>query len=187
MEINRFDKVQGVVTKEAIVEGRFVTLGEHTETHGFGSREDLLGAKVPTTADEAARAKYVVTWPVSNGPVPFYEPTPSYDWSLRAGGFDQAANVPFDARVYLTYPGYTDGATIPSGNLALAFTEGVFTIPSGGFVYDADIIKPGAALVVGYSGGEEGKLKYTAALAVGVVGFTEEFDSTSFKLRVRVE
>ena len=42
MEINRFDKVQGVVTTDNIVEGRFVVLTSHSETYGFGSREDLF-------------------------------------------------------------------------------------------------------------------------------------------------
>lgn len=188
MEINRFDKVQGVVVTEDIVEGRFVVLGTHSETHDFGSREDLLGAKVPTSDEEAKRARYIVTWPVSNVPAgqPIYQPTPSYSFSLRQG-FGSAANVPFDAKVYLTYPGYTDGATIPSGNLALAFTEGVFTIPSGGYIYSADVIVKGAALIVEYSGADAGKPKYTASLAVGVIGFTENYDSSTGALTVRVE
>jgi hypothetical protein len=191
MEINRFDKVQGVVTTEDIVEGRFVVLGQHSETHDFGSREDLLGAKKPHTTEDGKRAKYIITWPVSNGQTPIYQPLPSYDFSLRQG-FGDDANVPFDAKVYLTYPGYTDGATIPSGSLALAFTEGVFTLPSGSFIYGADIIKKGAALVVcteDDDGGASyaGKLKYAAALAVGVIGFTESFDASTFKLTVRVE
>lgn len=185
MEINDFEKVKGVVTTEDIVEGRFVVLGEHTETYDFGSRTDLLGAKVPTTAEEASRAKYIITWPVSNSQTPMYQPTPSYPFSLRQG-FGGAANVPFTSKVYLTYPGYMDGETIPSGNLALAFTEGVFTLPSGAYVYGADIIKKGAALVVDY-GSDKGKVKYTATLAVGVVGFTESYDSATGKLTVRVE
>lgn len=188
MEINRFDKVQGVVATEDIVEGRFVVLGTHSETHDFGSQEDLLGAKKPTSAEEAKRAKYIVTWPVSNVPAgqPQYVPTPAYAFSLRQG-FGSAANVPFDAKVYLTYPGYTDGATIPSGNLALAFTEGVFTLPSGAYVYSADVIVKGAAVIIEYSGADAGKPKYTAALEVGVVGFVENYDSTTGKLTLRIE
>jgi hypothetical protein len=190
MEINDFEKVKGVVTTEDIVEGRFVVLGgAHSETYGFGSREDLQGAKVPHTAEEGLRAKYIITWPVSNGQTPIYEPTPSYPFSLRQG-FGGAANVPFDAKVYLTYPGYTDGETIPSGSLALAFTEGTFTIPSGSYIYGANIIVPGAALVVCTVDGDTtnaGKVKYAAALAVGVIGFTESWDETTGKLTVRVE
>jgi hypothetical protein len=186
MEINRFDKVQGVVTTEDIVEGRFVVLGAHSETHGFGSREDLLGAKLPLTDEDTKRAKYIVTWPVSNGQTPIYQPTPSYPFSLRQG-FGDDPNVPFDAKVYLTYPGYTDGETIPSGSLALAFTEGVFTLPSGSFVYDADIIVPGAAFTIAGSGANSGKPEYAASLAVGVIGFVESFDPSTFKLTVRVE
>lgn len=188
MEINRFDKVQGVVLTEDIVEGRFVILGTHSESHDFGSHEDLLGAKVPASEEEANRAKYIVTWPVSNVPAgqPIYQPTPSYAFSLRQG-FGSDANVPFDAKVYLTYPGYTDGATIPSGNLALAFTEGVFTIPSGGYVYSSNIIAKGAAVVIEYSGDDAGKPKYTNTLAIGVVGFVENYDSTTGALTIRIE
>jgi len=191
MEINRFDKVQGVVTTQDIVEGRFVVLGEHSETNDFGSNEDLLGAKLPHTTEDGKRAKYIITWPVSNGQTPIYQPTPSYPFSLRQG-FGGDANVPFDAKVYLTYPGYTDEAVIPSGSLALAFTEGVFTIPSGSYVHGADIIKKGAALVVCTTdddGGEStaGKVKYAAALAVGVIGFTEFYDPANDRLTIRVE
>jgi hypothetical protein len=191
MEINRFDKVQGVVVDADVVEGRFVVLGTHSETYDFGSNEELLGAHVPQSTEEGKRAKYIVTWPVSNSPTPMYQTNPAYTFALRQGGWDQAKNTPFTTKVYTTYPGYMDGETIPSGSLALAFTEGVFTIPSGSYVYDANIIVKGAALVVCNTADDTaayaGKVKYTASLAVGVIGFTEYYDLTTGKLTVRVE
>jgi hypothetical protein len=191
MEINRFEQVRGAVAQADTVEGRFVVVVPNVWSVDFGSEEDLVGARVPATAEEGKRARYIATWPVSNGQTPIYQPTPSYAFSMRAGGWDQAGNVPFDAKVRLTYPGYQDGETIPSGNQMLLFTEGTFTIPSGGYVYDANIIVQGAALVVADTQSDTaalaGKLKYTASLAVGVVGFTESYDSTTGKLTVRIE
>lgn len=187
MEINGFDKVRGAVAMADTVEGRFVVVVPNTFSENFGSEEDLVGVRVPATSDEALRAKYIITWPVFNGQTPIYQPTPHYAWGMRSGAFEQAGNVPFSAKVYLTYPGYVDGETIPSGNLALAFTEGTFTLPSGCYVYSANIIKIGAALVVEYSGADAGKVKYNSSMAVGVIGFTESYDSTTGRLTVRVD
>jgi hypothetical protein len=191
MEINRFEQVRGAVAMEDTVEGLFVVVVPNTFSVDFGSQEDLVGVRVPATTEEGKRARYIITWPVSNGQTPIYQPTPSYAFSMRAGGWDQATNIPFDTKVRLTYPGYQEEEVIPSGNMALAFTEGTFTIPSGGYVYDTNIIKTGAALVVCNTADDTaalaGKLKYTASLAVGVIGFTEGYDSATGKLTVRVE
>jgi hypothetical protein len=191
LEINRFDNVRGVIAMEDVVEGRFIVIVPNTFTNDFGSEADLVGARTPDTADEGKRARYVITWPVSNGQTPIYQPTPSFPFALRQGGWDQAVQTPFDTKVYLTYPGYTEGETIPSGNMALAFTEGTFTIPSGGYVYSSNIIVQGAALVVcdATSDGAPaaGKLKYSATMAFGVIGFTEKYDAATGKLTVRVE
>ena len=62
MEINRFEDVLGVVTIADVVEGRFGVLTSHSESYDFGSRSDLPGFKVPATAEEAKRAKFVITW-----------------------------------------------------------------------------------------------------------------------------
>ena len=117
-------------------------------------------------------------------------PTPSMAFANR-GGFDQAANLPFATTVYMTHPGNQEGLTIPSGTKALAYTEGTFTLPSGSFIYSADIIVPGAPIIVSDTAtdgaGEGGKAKYTATMAVGVIGFTERYDSTANKLTVRIE
>lgn len=189
MEINKFEDVLGVVAQADTVEGRFVVLTTNAFSHNFGSDADLAGAVVPATAEAAKRAKYILTWAVDNRQTPIYMPTPSMDFALR-GGFDQAANAPFNTKVYLTYPGYQEGHTIPSGTKCLAYTEGTFTLPSGSFVYSADIIKPGAALVVGNTADDTtdaGKVKYTATFAAGVIGVTEKYDSVTNRLTVRVE
>ena len=49
MELNKFDKVEGVVIIEDIVEGRFVVLTPHSETQDFGSNEDLPGVNFCAT------------------------------------------------------------------------------------------------------------------------------------------
>jgi peptidoglycan hydrolase-like protein with peptidoglycan-binding domain len=186
MELNRFEDVLGVVTTDAIVEGRFVVLCGHSETYDFGSREDLPGVKVPATSEEATRAKFVLTFAVDNRPTPIMEPVPATTFGLR-GGFGAAANAPFSATVYLTPPGNQEGLTIPSGTPALAFTEGTFTLPSGAYIYSSNLVVPGAAFVIEHSGADAGKPKYTATNAVGVIGFVERYDSTTGKLTVRVE
>ena len=167
MEINNFLRVEGVEVVADIVEGRFGLMCANTDT---GVKSDLPGFRVPATAEEALRSKYIVTWPVDNRQPPLISPMPSYAFALRDGGFDQVANTPLTpSKVYLTYPGYTNGATIPSGNMALAFTDGIFTIPSGGFTDSADIHVAGAMFTVGYSGAAAGKPVYAAADAVGVL------------------
>jgi hypothetical protein len=184
MEINRFEDIVGGVAQADIVEGRFVLLTANTVSENFGSKEDLPGMKVPSTAEEATRAKYVSAFAVDNRPTPIYQPAPSMDFALR-GGFDQAANLPFATTVYLTHPGNQEGMTIPSGASMLGFEEGTFTLPSGAYVYSADIIVPGAALVVEYSGADAGKPKYVATNAVGVVGETDRYDATDGRLTIR--
>jgi len=187
MEINRFEDVVGGVTQDDIVEGRFVYLMDNkVGTIDFGSWADLPGFNIPQTADEAARAHFVITWPVDNRQLPFYQPYPAFAYALRQG-FDQAANSPFNAKVYTTYPGNMNNETIPSGTLALAFTDGVFTIPSGQFVYSADIIVPGAAIVIEYTGADAGKPKYSATSQWGVVGYTEKFFLDTYALQIKVE
>lgn len=190
MEINRFEDVLGVVTTNTVVEGRFGVLTSHSESYDFGSRSDLPGFKVPATAEEAKRAKFIVTWAVDNRETPIMESIPSYSFAQR-GGWDQAANAPFSATVYLTHPGNQEGLTIPSGVPALAYTEGTFTLPSGAYVYSSSIIVPGAAIVIADTASDgassAGKPKYASSMAAGVVGFTERYDSATGKLTIRVE
>lgn len=180
----------GVVVTEDIPEGRMVLLTSHNATIDFGSRNDLPGVKLPADSTEAGLAKYVVTWPVTNaqahGPINMFIPMPSFDWSLRQGGWDQAANVPFSAVVHLTYPGHKDGVTIPSGYLALAFDRGVFTVPSGQYVYSAELATPGAPLevlnIADDTLAEAGKLAYNAA---GTIAVVERYNSDLNELTFR--
>jgi hypothetical protein len=190
MEINKYTDIIGVITRQAIVEGRMVILTDNNSAdHDFGSRSDLPGVRVPASTTEAARAHYIVTWPVNNanseGEIVWLKTIPSMSYSLRRGGWDQAANVPFSATVYLTYPGNQESVEIPSGYLALAFARGVFTIPSGQYVYSADIMNPGAPLEVlnsGDDGADAGKLAYNAS---GTIAVVERYDSSDGSLTFR--
>lgn len=188
MEINHYgDTILGVVPTADVVEGRMVLLTSHSFSYDFGSRTDLPGAKVPATAAEAIRARYVITFAVDNRATPIYQPVPSFSYALRAGGWDQASNVPFSATVYLTQPGHQEGLTIPSGTPSLAFGEGIYTVPSGAYVYSADIETPGFPLTVADTAtdgaGSAGKLKADATSPVAeVVRFDSATDKLTFKI-----
>lgn len=191
MEINKYTDIMGVVTGEDIPEGRMVFLTSHTENYDFGSKVDLPGVRLPLNDTDAAEAKYVITWPVSNanaeGPIRMFIPTPSFAWALRRGGWDQSANVPFSATVHLTYPGHQEGVTIPSGFQALAFDRGVFTVPSGHFVHSAGIAVPGAwleALNKTDDAGSEGMLSVTGTKTKSVA-VVERFDTEKYSLTFR--
>lgn len=148
MEINEYgDTILGVVANENMVEGRMVCLTNHGFNVDFGSRTDLPGAELPDTAAEANRARYIITWAVDNQPTPIVVGAPHYDWALRRG-WDQAQTFPFTATIYLTHPSNQEGLTIPSGNLCLAFGEGIYTVPSGNYVYSANVEIPGTQLSV---------------------------------------
>jgi len=191
MEINKYTDIIGVVTGQDIPEGRMVFLTSHVEDYDFGSKTDLPGVRLPLNGTDALEAKYVVTWPVSNanaeGPIRMFIPTPSFDWALRRGGWDQSANVPFSATVHLTYPGHADGVTIPSGFQALAFDRGVFTVPSGHFIYSAAIAVPGAwleALNQTDDTTDAGKLSVTTTKAESVA-VVERFNLAEYSLTFR--
>lgn len=191
MEINKYTDIIGVIACGDVVEGRMVILTSHGSSYDFGSRADVFGARVPYTAAEAAKAKYVITWPVTNAKVTddirMIVPFPAYNWSLRQGGWDQAGNVPFTGKIYLTYPGNQNGVTIPSGYQALAFDKGVFTVQSGGFTFSASIMAAGAPLRVKDAAtdtiAEAGKLVYDAAS--GVIAIVERFNSEDGSLTFR--
>jgi hypothetical protein len=189
MELNNFDEVEGVVATEDIVEGRFVLMCAHTWDNDFGSMVDLPGVKLPTSATEAAKAKYILTWAVDNRKPPYIVPMPAFPFAMRDGGFDQTQNTPLTPdKVYLTYPGYVDGETIPSGTACLAFTDGTFTLPYGDYVYSANIIVPGASCEINAAGGADaGKPQYVAAPAAGVTMETVRFDSVTGALTIRVD
>lgn len=187
MEINAFEDVIGVVPVVDVVEGRFVVLSTHDYRPDFGSQEDLPGVHIPATTEQARRARFVLTFAVDNRPLPLINSYPQMDFALR-GGFDQDANAPFSNTMHLSYPGNQDGRTIASGQSALAFSHGTFTIPSGGYIYNASMINPGASLIIANTaddGGDAGKLKYTASEAVGVLFETYSFDSETARITVR--
>jgi len=185
MEIRNYQDIMGTVAIEDIVEGRMVLLTSSSETHDFGSQEDSPGIKVPANSTEADEAKYICAFAVDNRSLPIYQPTPALSYALR-GGFDQTANVPFSATVYLSHPGNMVGQTIPSGEPALAFAGGVFTVPSGSFIYHASL-DAGAFLVAANTGddgaGEGGKLKYSASAGIGKV---IQYNSTTNELTFRI-
>jgi hypothetical protein len=188
MEINEFEDVLGVMPVQDIVEGRFVTLCAHTFSKDFGSETDLPGVKLPANAAEAARAKFCLTWKVDNSSTPIYA-VPSYPFAQR-GGWDQPANAPFSTTMYLTHPGNQEGLTIASGVSALAYTEGTFTLPSGAYIYSANIIVPGATIRIHQAdegtASDAGKPMYDADMDIQIVAETREYNSTTGALTIRV-
>lgn len=190
MEINRLDQVIGVVTTADVVEGRFVLLTSHSKNYDFGSLTDLPGAKVPATAEEAKRARYCVTWAVDNRKPPYYQPMPAYSFALRQGGWDQAGNVPFSANVWMTYPGYQNSKTIPSGTPSLAIGPGTVTIPSGQYIYNVSLVVPGAPVIVANTAEDTtdaGKPKYQATIDERVIGYVEQYDSSTGNLTINIK
>jgi hypothetical protein len=163
MEINHYgDTILGTVPQEDIVEGRMVCLIANVHSRNYGSQTDLPGVKRPDTRVEAARSRYIIAFEQDNRSLPLYQPQPHFDWALRYG-WDQAANAPFSATVYLTHPGQQECLTIPSGQGALAFGEGIYTVASGCYIYSAAVEIPGTQLEVANdaddSEADSGKLK----------------------------
>jgi hypothetical protein len=188
MEINHYgDTILGVVLTENIVEGRMVLLTSHSFDEDYGSLVDLPGVKLPDNTDEATRARYILTWAQDNRSLPIYQPQPHFDNALRYG-FDQAANAPFSPdEVYITHPGVQEGLTIPSGVSAVAFGEGIYTVPSGGYVYSAEVEIPGMPLAVCDANTDgatsAGKLHYQTTTTVAEV---VKFDSSTSKLTFKI-
>ena len=186
MEINKYTDITGVVVLEDIVDGRMVLLTSHSQSINFGSQTDLPGAKLPDDATDAKKAHFVVTHAVDNTKPPIYVPYPQLSFALR-GGFDQAANVPLTSvDVHLTPLSVTEGRTIPSGALALAFGPGVFTVPSGAFICSADGGVPGTWLQVSSNGVYAGKLEEDADYSEGGFAQVERYNSTDNKLTFRL-
>ena len=188
IEINKFSDIIGVVTTEAIPEGRMVLLTSHSQSHDFGSRTDLPGVKLPDTSAEAAKAKYVAVFAQDNRSLPIYQPMPSYAYNLRMGWGVGANNVPITgATIYLTHPGNMKGQTIPSGQLAVAHAGGVYTVYSGGYIYSANFA-PGAFLVAANtaddSEADAGKLKYSASAGIAIVERFVEGEKLQFRTLV---
>ena len=187
MEINKYRDITGVVTAEAIPEGRMVLLINHNQTHDFGSREDLPAAKLPDTTTEAAMAHFCIAFAVDNTQPPLYKPMPSLGVFATRYGFESASNMPFNADVTMVPDSNTIGRTIPSGALALAFGPGTFTVPSGAFVYSAEMEVPGNWLTVADTASDgaaaAGMLKYSATATPMQV---ERYDDTNNRLTFRI-
>jgi hypothetical protein len=190
MEINRFDDVLGVVVQNDTVEGRFVVLTANALGGSFMNvDDDLPGARVPATAEEAKRAKFCLTFAVDNRLTPIVDyPQTTYDF--RGGWVNSQAGPLTGLKMWLTHPGNQESQTIPSGYKGLAFTEATVTIPSGQYIYDANLETPGAAFIVGNTtddAADAGKPKYAASMAVGVIGFVQDYNSDTGALTLRIE
>lgn len=184
MEINHWgDTIIGAVAQEDLVEGRMVHLCANAFSRNFGSQADLPGCELPDSAAESAASRYVVTFESDNRKTPIYEPHPAFSYALRYG-FDQDANAPFDATVYLTHPQVQEGLTIPSGSGCVLFGEGIYTVPSGAYIYDAIIETPGVQLEVDNSGSNAGKLKVydSGGIVAEVVYYDDDTAKLTFKI-----
>lgn len=192
MEIRKFSDIIGVITTQAMVEGRCVLLTNAPSYTGiWGLHGDVAGVKLPMNANQASQAKYVLGWEMSNLPTPILYPNDAYNWILRNQGFEAGQRSP-DAdtgtvmtgkSIYLTTPSVTEDLTIPSGVKALAYGGGVFTFPSGSFVYSSDLENVGATVTVEYAAGaDRGKPKYASD---GTFGVVEQWDATAFAVTVR--
>ena len=190
MRINDIDEVVGVVVQADMTEGKFGLLCANAAgTYDFGSRANLPGIRVPATADEAEAARYCVTWQKDNRKPPYYVAQPDFGTSLRKGGFDQAANSPFSATVYMTYPGYTEGVDIPFGTPALGYAGGIVTIPSGDYIYAAGLTVMGAYVIVANTDEDTtdaGKAKVQATFDGRVIGTVEDYDTANGDLTIRL-
>jgi len=191
MEIRHYEDIKGVVPTADVVEGRFGLLTSHSWDNDFGSDTDLPGFKVPATAAEATVARWCITWPVDNRQFPAALAYPKLSYSLRVGGFDQTANLPASLTLYGTNPANQEGLTIPSGYKSLAFRGGYFTLPSGCYIWNANLATPGTLVAVADTNtdgaGTAGKIKYEASMdADQVVGEVYRYDSTTGRLTVRI-
>lgn len=148
MELRRFHSSVGDTLGEGVVEGRMVV-------------RTANGAIRPTSSGEAAKAFYCAMFTVDNRKPPLYVPMPTIAWALREG-WDRDENVPFSATVHLTYPGYKDAQTIPSGEKVVLLGPGnTITVSSGQWVYSV-LVVAGALLEVIYTGDNKGKLRLLA-------------------------
>jgi len=168
MELRRFHSSVGDTTAEAVVEGRMVV-------------RTALGARRPVTANEA-KYVYCAMFTVDNRKPPIYVPTPSIDWALREG-WDRDENVPFDAKVHLTYPGYKDAGTIPSGDKVVLLGPGnTISVSSGQWNYSTDV-GAGDLLEVIYSGADRGKLQlFSSGTAIAMCREVETDGDLTFDI-----
>ena len=191
-EIRKFSDIIGVLTTQAMVEGRCVFLTTAPTYAGvWGLHADLVGVKLPMNTTQAAEAKYVLGWAMDNRPTPIMYPMPAYNYIVRNLGFESGQRSPdslqgtplTERTIYLTTPSVTEGLTIPSGEKALAYAGGVYTFPSGHFVYNVALQTPGTRVTVQHAAGaDRGKPMYSAT---GIFGVVEQWDASVFAVTIR--
>lgn len=185
----RFRKIAdsiGAVATEDIVEGRMCIIVEHSQNHNYGSRQDLVGCRVPATSDEAKEALYLAAFSVVKQEPPIYVDYPANPSNLRQG-FSGNSNLPFNADVYTTPPSMLQGQTIASGSLVALHAGGTYTVTSGNYVYSANLV-PGARLNVCDTASDgasaAGKLEYNATAGGGIATVVHH-DTTKRELTFR--
>jgi len=185
----RFRKIAdsiGAVAVGDIPEGRMCIIVDHNQDHNYGSRTDLVGAKLPATADEAKEALYLAAFSVTEQQPPIYVNYPASPGNIR-GGFDGATNLPFNADVYTTAPSMLQGRTIPSGSLVALHAGGTYTVTSGHYIYNASIVA-GSRLEVLNTADDgatsAGKLSLEATAGAGIATVIEH-DTTKRELTFR--
>lgn len=163
MEVRRFHTSHAATLMRLTVEGRMVVRVDNTVNVAAFGQQLQSGARTPGTLAEAARARFVVAFPVTERKPPHYIPTPSYPWALRQG-FDWPTNLPMTPDVYMTWPGMQEDHYIPSGWNVVCFEGGTYTVNSGQWVYDP-LIVPGVELEVNYNvgAGTDGMLQILAS------------------------
>lgn len=184
-----YDNIISVIPTADVVEGRMGLLTTHSHSYDFGSKEDRPGFKVPATAEEAKRAKFMIAWGEDNRETPIISPIPSTVFNTR-NGYGSTANAPItSATVYLTQPGHQEGLTIPSGTYSLAYFAGTYTVESGSYIYNAALENVGAPVIVANTAEDTtdaGKLKYQATMDERVVGLVIDFNSSTSALTVQL-
>lgn len=185
----RFRKIAdsiGAVAVGDIPEGRMCKIVSHSQTHNFGSREDLVGAKLPATADEAKEALYIAAFSVTEQEPPIYVNYPANPGYIR-GGFAGNSNLPFNADVYTTAPSMLQGRTIPSGALVALHAGGTYTVTSGHYIYSASIVAGSRLEVLNAAddtAANAGKLSLESTAGAGVATVIEH-DTTKRELTFR--
>jgi hypothetical protein len=163
---------QGAIAQSDMVEGRCVLMTTNNWSADFGSRTDVPGVKLPSTDAEGLLARYIVSFTPPDRRIDpgnlYFIPQPSLNFALR-GGFDQASNLPMTSTtVRDIWMGEQENVTIPSGMNVLLYGDGaVVTLPSGQYIYNANLHTPGSHLEV--LGANAGKLSYSATGTIAEV------------------
>jgi hypothetical protein len=163
----------------------------HSFNRNYGSETDLPGFKVPATAEEANNARGLITWAVTNIPFPQFLPVPQDAYQWRHGFGTPNNGTPMVGSFWMVNPAaMTAPQIIPSGSRALYFEGGVFTFPSGTYIYNAALKNPGTLVQVANTAEDTtdaGKLKYIATYGTRVVGKVRRYNPTTAALTVEID